>query len=323
MISTQNNNYKISVVIPLYNKFNEVRRAVDSVLAQTVQDFEILVIDGGSTDGSRNFIKKYESDPRYRMIRQTSKGVSAARNDAVAVSTTDLIAFLDADDEWLPDFLEQILLMRKLYPNAGLYGTAYIPTYALNHQALSLCEIPPAPWVGIIPSYFRSSALAKCPPFCTSCVAIPKNIFEQLGGFNTSVKMGEDTDLWARIALQYQIAYTSKPCAKYNWIANSKATDKHIAIQHHPFFTYFNKLHITEASDVRFYLEYEELNMAYINLIAGNRGFVKENLKYVKSKEFQKRKLFFMTLSLLPNLVVKQMPFVKRVTFDKLKCIRG
>ena len=88
----------ISVVVPLYNKVNEVCRAIDSVFSQTVQDFELIIVDGGSTDGSFEAIQKYIDDERFTLIHQKSKGVASGRNEGIVASKYDMIAFLDADE---------------------------------------------------------------------------------------------------------------------------------------------------------------------------------------------------------------------------------
>lgn len=98
----------ISVIIPLFNKAEYVRRALDSVFAQSYQDFEILVIDDGSTDGGPELIKQYQ-DSRLRMVRQKNQGPGSARNRGIKESTAPYVAFLDADDEWLTGFLETYL----------------------------------------------------------------------------------------------------------------------------------------------------------------------------------------------------------------------
>src|ERR1035441_8596585 len=95
----------ISVVIPLYNKAPYVGRALSSVFRQTIQDFECIVVDDGSTDGGGDLVEKM-SDPRLRLVRQANGGVSRARNQGINLARHPLIAFLDADDEWLPGFLE-------------------------------------------------------------------------------------------------------------------------------------------------------------------------------------------------------------------------
>ncbi len=93
----------ISVVIPLYNKEPYIKRAIDSILAQKIQDYEIIVIDDGSTDKSAEVVKSFP-DPRIRLIQQENAGVSAARNRGIEEAKAELIAFLDADDEWTPIF---------------------------------------------------------------------------------------------------------------------------------------------------------------------------------------------------------------------------
>ena len=109
----------ISVAIPLYNKRREIARTIQSVFDQTFQQFEILVIDDGSTDGGADIVAQI-GDPRVRLIRQANAGVSAARNHAISEAKTELIAFLDADDEWKPGFLAAIWDLRERFPEAGL-----------------------------------------------------------------------------------------------------------------------------------------------------------------------------------------------------------
>ncbi|NLZ30356.1 MAG: glycosyltransferase family 2 protein, partial [Methanomicrobiales archaeon] len=115
---------EVSVVIPLYNKAPYIARALSSIIAQTRQDFEVIVIDDGSTDGGEEIVRGFD-DPRIRVIRQENRGVSAARNRGIEAARADFIAFLDADDEWMPTHLGALLRLRGRYPRAGAYGTAY------------------------------------------------------------------------------------------------------------------------------------------------------------------------------------------------------
>jgi glycosyltransferase involved in cell wall biosynthesis len=96
---------------------------LDSVISQKVQDFEIVVVNDGSTDKSADIVKNF-SDTRIRLINQKNAGVSVARNRGINEAKSELIAFLDADDEWMPDYLETILRLREKYPCAGLYATS-------------------------------------------------------------------------------------------------------------------------------------------------------------------------------------------------------
>ena len=204
---------KVSVVIPLYNKEKHIVRAIQSVFAQTVQDFEIVVVDDGSTDGGSEVVRNIQDD-RVKLIRQPNAGVSTARNRGIQEANGELIAFLDADDTQKTEFLATVLHLSKVFPEAGICCTAYelvepsgkvwIPDYK---------GIPPAPWEGIIPDYIYS-ALGD-PPAFTSAVAIPKRIFSKVGFFNVSERIGEDLDLWLRIAIKYPVAFSHKIGATY------------------------------------------------------------------------------------------------------------
>ena len=111
----------VSVVIPLYNKADTITRAIQSVLKQTISEWELIVVDNGSTDDGGRHVEAIK-DSRIRLIRQENKGVSMARNRGVEEATCDYIAFLDADDEWKPLFLEQSLSLQKEYPECDLYA---------------------------------------------------------------------------------------------------------------------------------------------------------------------------------------------------------
>lgn len=204
----------VSVVIPLYNKAPYIARAIDSVLAQTVQDFEIVVVDDGSTDNGGEIVASYK-DPRIRLIRQENKGVSAARNRGIEEAQTDFLAFLDADDEWGSDHLEVLLRLRRNFPEAGAYATAYVHVHPNGKIIPAKIErIPPSPWEGLFPDYFLSASFGE-PPVCSSTVAIPRAVLHKVGFFKVGEKMGEDLDMWGRIGLCYPIAFSWQGVALY------------------------------------------------------------------------------------------------------------
>lgn len=202
----------ISVVIPLYNKGRHIARALEGVLGQKHQDYEIIVIDDGSTDNSAGIVKGY-SDRRLRFIQQANSGVSVARNRGIEMAGAKLVAFLDADDYWKPDYLNTIMRLHNCYPQAGLYATSYevkIPggmTFIPRFKG-----IPEAPWEGIISEYFMS-ALGN-PPVWTSATVVRKSVFEKVGFFPPGEK-GEDSDMWARVAFDYSIAFSNSCRAIY------------------------------------------------------------------------------------------------------------
>ncbi len=212
----------ISVVIPLYNKAPHISRALDSVLAQTVQDFEIVVVDDGSTDNGGQVVASY-TDSRIRLIRQENQGVSAARNRGIKEAQSDFLAFLDADDEWSPDHLETLIRLRNRFPEAGAFSTAYFHVQpGRDAFPAKIYGIPDSPWEGLFPDYFLSASMGE-PPVCSSAVAIPRSVFETVGLFKVGEKMGEDLDMWGRIALRFRIAFSWQGPAYYREDATERA----------------------------------------------------------------------------------------------------
>ena len=205
---------KFSVVIPLYNKEKYIQRAIDSVLSQTIEDFELIIVNDGSTDCSFEKASGY-SDSRIHIIDQKNVGLAGARNRGMDEARADFIALLDADDEWEPDFLETIARLIKKYPHAGAYGTARLTIFAggkVKHY--TVVDIPDTGWEGLIEDFFKAHALGASPLHpCTVC--IPKKIYKELGGFPYGVKLYEDIYCWINIALHYPIAYSTKIGAKY------------------------------------------------------------------------------------------------------------
>ena len=200
---------KISVVIPLFNKALYIERALHSILAQTITDFELIVIDDGSTDGGCNIVKNLNDD-RIRLIQQENSGVSAARNQGIVEAKGELIAFLDADDEWLPEFLETVIRLRDRYPEAGAFATAYqVDKGGGLMRNRKIRGYRKNQWEGIIPNYFKTRTTLVC----SSAVAVKKEVFEKTGTFRVEAKRAEDLDLWLRIATYFAIAYSNKPQA--------------------------------------------------------------------------------------------------------------
>lgn len=203
----------ISVVIPLYNKAPHIARALRSVFSQTVQAEEIIVVDDGSTDGGAEIVQQCQ-DPRIKLIHQENQGVSAARNSGIREAKTSLIAFLDADDAWEVKYLEVICELRKKYPQAGLYATAYWhvnPSGEIHQPEFRV--FPPGTRDGLIQDYFQVALYSY--PVWTSAVTIPKTILAEIGWFPPVRELTEDDDLWLRIALKYPLAWCKEPLAYY------------------------------------------------------------------------------------------------------------
>ncbi len=264
---------KFTVVIPLYNKEDHILRAINSVLNQTHKEFELIVVDDGSTDSSVKKVKTF-SDSRIRLVQQDNQGVSSARNKGIKLAKYDHIGFLDADDAWKPHFLETISKLIVKYPYAGAYATAYeivksssktvLPKSILNFEKN---------WEGIIDDYFKYAL--KNPLISASSVVIPKNILNDIGMFPVGIKRGEDLEVWCRIALNYDIAFSNKVSATYFLDANKRACNRKIILTK----TFSNKaedilLKGKMAQNYSFYFEEYMIN----RLITKSKLYIEANM---------------------------------------------
>lgn len=197
---------QISVVIPLYNKGSYINRAIYSVLNQPISVDEVLVVDDGSTDDGEKKVIEIP-DPRVRLIHQENQGECAARNRGIEEAQGDLIAFLDADDEWKPNFLTRIQMLINNYPDCGAYATSaqiIRPEGTVAYPDLG--TLPPEPWIGIIPNFFELFQHGY--PFIASSIVIPRKVLLDVGLFPVGVKISGDVDCWVRVAMKYPIAFS-------------------------------------------------------------------------------------------------------------------
>ncbi|HEV2816389.1 MAG TPA: glycosyltransferase [Allosphingosinicella sp.] len=197
-----------SIVMPLWNKRHTLAATVATVLDQSWRDFELVVVDDGSTDGGAALLAGF-GDPRIRTLAQANAGPGAARNAGIAAARHDWIAFLDADDLWLPDHLAELDRVRRLFPDAGLIGTAFVRR---GRDELDPPAGPDPPVIATI-DYFERQA-SGAPALHTSTAAIPRTTHEALGGF-VDHKQSEDSEYWARIALELPVATSSRVTAIY------------------------------------------------------------------------------------------------------------
>lgn len=199
----------ISVVIPLFNKRPYIRRALESVLAQTFGDFEVLVVDDGSTDGGLHMIANI-NDRRVRILRQSNMGEGPARNAGIQASSASLIAFLDADDAWYPEHLEELRALSAAFPLAVLLATGsqdgtgeLLPPRRGQKAVVWHREI----------SYFTTAA-KRIGFIQSSCVAIKRSAVRELGGF-LNERAGADLEYWARAALFGSVAVSNRITSIY------------------------------------------------------------------------------------------------------------
>lgn len=214
-----------SVVIPLYNKEKHIQRAVNSVLRQEYQNFELIIVNDGSTDGSLNAISHYDKNSKIQIITQDNKGAGAARNKGIHEAKHEYIAFLDADDCWCPDFLAEIHVLINRFPNCGIYATAYqrisYKNKLINHNFKKLV----ANEKGIIENIFYQMAY-RVDPLTASSVCIPKLILKEFDFFPEMIPLQEDLITWIKILSCYQAAFSKKICVTYHCEVQGRATLK-------------------------------------------------------------------------------------------------
>ena len=202
-----------SIIMPLYNKAPYVRKAVESVVGQTCRDWELIVVDDGSTDGGGDIVASI-ADTRIRLVQQENAGVSAARNRGVALSEGSFLCFLDADDWWEPTFLEEMAGLIEHHPDAGIYGTSYW-IIKNGRKRLAPIGVEEGFAEGEI-NYCHVYAQTLCMPLTSITVCIPRMVFDEAGGFPLGITLGEDFLLWLRIALKHKTVLLNKPLANYN-----------------------------------------------------------------------------------------------------------
>ena len=191
----------VSVIIPTYNRGWILTEAIDSVLAQDYKDYELIVVDDGSTDNTREILATYGRD--IVVLRQTNKGVSAARNRGIAQAGGQLVAFLDSDDIWQPRKLSRQVDFFKLNPDAVINQTEEI--WIRNGVRVNPKDRHRKP-SGMI--FERSLGLCLVSP---SAVMIQKTLFDAVGVFDENLPACEDYDLWLRISCRYPVHLIDTP----------------------------------------------------------------------------------------------------------------
>lgn len=204
----------ISVIIPLYNKEQSIASTLQTVLNQTFCDYEIVIVNDGSTDNSVAEVEKV-LDPRIRLVHQRNAGVSAARNRGIEEAKGEFVAFLDADDIWNPAYLATQNKLVQKYPECDVYACNYeFESAAGNITSTVIKRLPFDGTDGVFPNYFEV-ACRSSPPLWTSAVMVRKRAIQTIGGFPVGVKSGEDLLVWARLASKYRLAYCVVPMAVY------------------------------------------------------------------------------------------------------------
>lgn len=242
-----------SVVIPLYNKELSIKNTIQSVLNQTFQDFEIVVVNDGSTDNSLHVLKEID-DTRIRIINKTNGGVSSARNRGIKEAKYEWIAFLDGDDLWMENHLEILKDMIEAHPTDKVFTTSFVfsDNKFVSEKGNSFSCTRVENFCKASLSHFNKTIM------WTSVVCVHKKVFDNVVAFNTNYIRGEDVDLWIRISKRYDIIYTDKVTAIYRKDAENRSDVSYVGVKK----TFLNDIDFKNITDnyERRYYQYFLLN---------------------------------------------------------------
>ena len=296
----------ISVIIPLYNKEDSIRATIQSVLSQVCQSFEIIVVNDGSTDSSLPIVEGID-DSRISVYTTPNSGVSHARNYAVSKAKYDYVAFLDADDYWYPHHLANISDMVKHCSTGKWFATAY----EIQHNS-SMCLPMLSPimdrgtsWIGEVDDFFSASMQDNLA--WTSAVCMQRDFFDDLGGFNLSLRNNQDTDLWLKAALLSRLVFSTKISARYIIAGNGHISKRDIMKKTVMNFDHYEKYCAT-ISSLKPYLDLNRYAVALKYKLAGERPLSVQYSGKIDHYNLSKRQRFMLKS---PRCMARMLMFLK------------
>ena len=295
-----------SIVIPLYNKEQYVLDSLKSVLDQTFQDYEVIVVEDASTDSSLEVISSIKSEKISILQHQSNKGLSASRNTGIRNANGDYIAFLDADDFWKPTYLEELFSLIQSYPEEKLFATNYEELYPNDITLLPQNNAKNLAERSLVTTFFDIS-LAQ-PLYCPSSFCVAKSVFDTVGFYNESIRFGEDVDFNIRANAVYPLVYSKKPLVRYTMVSENQITQSAIG---NKTITDFDAFDLSETSkSLKRFLDFHRYIMAkHYKAEKNTAAFEKmKNGIAVRNLNFKQRLLLAAPLPLL-NLIKKVKSF--------------
>ncbi len=302
-----------SIIIPAYNSAKFIDCAINSVFEQSVNDWELIIVDDGSTDDTLSVLEKYSGDDRITVISQQNEGVSAARNNGINHAKGKYLAFLDADDVWHADHLEVMSELIKKYPDAGLYGT-FTRTKLVNGSEITECNFfrdreDTVYLEDFFEAYYNDKS-AKMFTVITTCTTA--EAMKKAGGFPLNTPIGEDLEMSLRVAAYYPVVLSSKATATYIK-ENSTATKDKSFDPDWGFFDTVEELYSdpdipeTKKKNLRKLMQWFTMRRCRHYMIAGERKKAWEQYYKIGSDpSLRKDKLITLLLLFMPACLVKK-----------------
>ncbi|WP_333601250.1 glycosyltransferase family 2 protein [Flavobacterium sp.] len=279
-----------SIVIPVYNKGKFVTNTLKSVLNQTFTDFEIILVNDGSTDDSEAKISAFQ-DNRIQYFSKKNEGVAVARNFGIEKAKADYICFLDADDFWHPNFLEVMQSYTHQLPEQKVFACA-IETETKNNSFPAQYSILKKADFEVV-NFFDASQ-KEC-VLWTSSTVIHKSVLATVGTFDTNIKKGEDTELWIRIGLQFPIVFIWQILAKYVYDDSSISRNLNYYFETYTFNKYASLE--TKNPDLKKYLDLNRFSAVIKCNVNGDYKLAKEIYLAIDLKKLPWKKILLLQLS--------------------------
>jgi len=283
----------ISVVIPLYNKEKSIASTLQSVYEQTYTDYEVVIVNDGSTDGSANLVKDIiaQIDDRWTLISQENAGVSAARNRGIMEARGEYVAFLDGDDLWDKDFLKELVQLMEDYPGKSIYGIgcAKIVGDEIPNDEGNTYYRGESRWDWNTMAYTGSSA------------CVNKKDAIEVGLFDTRMTHGEDYDLWWHLQLENGGACYTKPFAYYRQDAENRAMLRVVPLEKF-FINYMDKFEDAREKDREFRKFYDQEMVYRIYPYLFDKRYRKEAKRLAKRLDYSQLKRSMRFRLLFPHL---------------------
>lgn len=198
----------LSVVIPLFNKKESIKSTITSVLNQCYAEFELIIVNDGSTDGSEHIVREF-NDKRIKLINIENSGVSVARNIGIEAASSEYVCLLDADDYWKSAHLEKIANLITLHPQCALYSSSYFEVLEDGATFIPKNKYS-KDYMGVLDDFYLDYSRLRG-LINSSSVCINKLLFQQMGGFPRDVKLGEDIYVWLKMSMLGKVAYSGDP----------------------------------------------------------------------------------------------------------------
>lgn len=277
---------QVSVIVPTYNSAQYISEAIDSVFNQTYEDWEIIVVDDGSTDNTKEVLRKYSSKIGY--FYQENKGPSSARNKGIKSAKGKYIAFLDADDMWMPEKLKLQMDVISKEPSIGLVSC---DGYIIDMDGVIQKQITKRRYLN--KKKLLDDLLFRNVIGATPSLLVRKECFHVVGLFDETLAVGEDRDMWLRICRRYEFRNIGKPLIKVRYRKGSQSYYGDIILQNT--LRFLEKVFSDNFLRRRWFLKRRAYGYSYLTVAVG----YKENEKLRKARKCILRSLYFWPLIFL------------------------